>query len=169
MTPDFDASKLNDTELARLIAYLKRKRLTTDPRYALALEAQAEREGRGYTFEATLALIRDAARASPDRWLTYAELSASIERRWGQAALTEVNKHLARLCEWAVNRGLPLFSAWVVPASAAKSGKLEGVALRGFVDCAKGLDLKPGNTAKQQDAFVEAQRRRIREWAELAA
>lgn len=163
----FDPRKLTDAELERLLSYLRSAGLTADPRYTAALEEHIARHGRGLTVEGTLGLIRAAALAGC--WLTYKEIADHAGRRWGQGAMGEVNQHLGALCEWAYHRGLPMFSAWVVRKDALPKGALEGSALKGFVDCMTSLGLDPGATQRDQQAFVAAERARIRAWAEQPA
>jgi hypothetical protein len=80
----------------------------------------------------------------------------------------EVNAHLGKLCEWALTNNLPMFSAWVAPSGARPPGKLSGSSRKGFLRCATDLGMNPGTSEVEQDAFIEAHRERIRDWARMA-
>jgi hypothetical protein len=167
MSVTFDATKLNAVELDKLLGYLKKQKLTTDPRYKVALEEHVARHGRGLTIEGTLALIRDAVREQ--RWLFFKDISDDAGKRWGQGAMGEVNAHLGTLCAWAANEDLPMFSAWVVAKTSAKTGRIEGASLKAFLACARSIGLDPGETDAEREGFIEEQRKLIRKWAEQAA
>lgn len=165
----FDPGKLSDGELERLIAWLRAHGHAQDPRYDAAAAERIRRQGRGMTIGNTLDLVRSGARAAPERFVTYGELWALTGTAWGLRAMGEVNRHLGLICDWARSRGLPMFSAWFVPARAARTGELDGSSLKGFVECAVSLGLDPGATEAEQRAFLDRQRDDVRRWAALPA
>jgi len=111
--------------------------------------------------ESTMAAIMEAA--SDNRYLCYADVAAANRLEWSLELSRNINKHLNEVLIKADADGLPLITSIVVNKPNLKTGRLEAVALKGFVKCANGLghqvsDLNAESflSEQQRETFVYA-------------
>jgi len=128
---DFDIKGLSDKEIATLLENYRKAGQTEHPKYVSILEEKALREGKGLSFEKSLAAIRQAA--SERRFLSYKQLAEASGLEWSFSVRHAIPAHLWNLVEYAHRNGLPLLSAIVVNQKHLETGDMEPETLRGFI------------------------------------
>ncbi len=136
---DFDLGKLSAQEVATLLENYRKAGKTDHPRYTEVLAENAKRQGKGLSFDKSLAAIRDAARRR--EFLSYKRLAEASGLEWSYALHHTMPNHLWDLVEYAHRKGLPLLSAIVVNANNIETGKMEPETLKGFIAAARQLGI----------------------------
>jgi hypothetical protein len=155
-----DVSAKTDEELDAILINHRRVGALDKPLYVEALAELARRRGQGLSFEKSLKIIRDAAKAR--RFVGYKELAEASGAEWSRVHWS-VGPHLDSMLEYCHRKGWPLLTAIVVRQAEVDDGELKGTSLDGFVKGCERLGLAvPGDAA----AFVRSEQNKVFEWAQ---
>lgn len=157
MTPE--ERKARVASLANTVENFGRQGLGNDERCLAALE-ELNRLRSHLEFRKSVTAIRTVAEQR--HYISYGDVGAASGFAWKEARRT-IDRHLDELCRWAHLRGWPLITALVVEKPNVTSGKLEGVALDGFIRTAKRLDRYVTGDEK---AFLKAEQESVFAWAD---
>src|SRR5206468_3065380 len=100
-----DVKTLNDASLQNIIDNHRRRGVIRESVYSEAIAEQARRRSKGLTFEVTMAVISQAARAG--RFLSYGEVAEANGVQWNKVRHF-IGRHLGDLIEYCVCKDLPL-------------------------------------------------------------
>jgi hypothetical protein len=161
---DFDLDKLDDEQIANLLENYRKAGKTEEPKYTEILAEHARRQGKGLSFEKSLAAIRDAA--SRGQFLSYKQLAEASGLKWSFAVRHAMPSHLWNLLEYSYRNGLPLLSAIVVNQKNVGTGDMEPETLRGFIAGARDLgiavtDERQFLKEQQEEVFRRAKEGRL--------
>jgi hypothetical protein len=156
---DFNITSLSDKEITTLLENYRRAGKTDHPKYLSILEEKARRQGKGLSFEKSIAAIKDAALRG--KFLSYKQLAEASDLEWSVAVHYAMPGHLWDLVEYAHRKGQPLLSAIVVNQKHVETGEMEAATLSGFVAAARDLGIPVTDERKflkkqQQEVFRRA-------------
>lgn len=162
MTPD--EKRERKKSLKQLIENFRKRGATTHPKYLDALRELDGLESRGLDVEKSKAVVIEAARRGD--FASMKMLAEASGVAWMDAHYA-IGGHLYALNRWAAGHGLPMIGAVVVNQENLDSGKMASKTLKGFVAAAEDLGRFPpkDDPGLGEDAFLEAEQRRVFEWA----
>lgn len=139
MTIVHDPSTKSDKELKTWIENHQRLGVTDTPLFCALVEERAHRFGKGFTIEASLAHLSEAARGR--KFATGRSLAEANGVPWSKArrSLHGEGHLLDQLLDICHARGLPLLTAICVDEQGAEDGALGEAALAEFIGGARRL------------------------------
>lgn len=153
-----DLEKMSAGELKTLIANHRKRNATGAPLYLEALAELARKGGRGLSFEATKAVVLEAAREN--RFLSYKDVADASGVDWSKVRYA-MGPHLCDLVEYAHLHGWPLLSAIIVNKPNVTTGEMADSSLKGFVAAARAVNI----AVTDDRAFLSAEQKRVFDWA----
>lgn len=139
MTIVHDLSTRTDKELKTWIENHQRLGVTDTPLFRALVEERAHRFGKGFTIEASLARLTEAAKGH--KFITCRSLAEANGVPWSKArrSLNGEGRHLDQLLDICHARGLPLLTAICVDEQGAENGEFGEAALGEFTGGARRL------------------------------
>lgn len=163
--PQSKFNNYSDNELKQWIENHEKARKTNLPRYSLLIDELAKRLESRHKLSVALSIQHLKSCSIQEKYTTYGELAEVSRVPWSQARMhmNGSHGHLDTLLRYCHSNNLPYFPAICVNQKMREIGKLEDVALEGFI---KGIH-RLGINTNNAEAYHEFCCKQCWEWGRL--